>query len=277
MFQTSADFVQELYRTGASTRTGFDGSASKATTYYTELVEFVSRVSPWKRDARPTDLLDIGCGSGWSSFCLSGVGYQTTGVDLNPLAFEPPVREGLTLREGSALSLPFESNSFDVVVSYQCVEHLPQPETAFNEMIRVCRPSGVICVVGPNLMSPLLPVKFLLQELKAGKLIFKRSTETPKHPYGNTAFEHLASIPATAWRLLRKLLSRRVNFSMRIPDTVPPFHGDNDACYLCNPTDLKRFFKERGCKVLQNGKHGRPPLSYLVAGGTWVAVEKCKR
>ena len=46
-----------------------------------------------------------------------------------------------------------------------------------------------------------------------------------------------------------KLLSRRATFSMRAPDTNPPFHGDNDSCYLCNPTDLLRYFSSVVCPL----------------------------
>lgn len=61
---------------------------------------------------------------------------------------------------------------------------------------------------------------------------------------------------------------------MRVPDTVPPFYSDNDACYLCNPTDLVKFFPKQGCSVIQTGRHGRLPFAYLFASGTWVAARK---
>ena len=63
-------------------------------------------------------------------------------------------------------------------------------------------------------------------------------------------------------------------FSMRTPDLTPPFHADNDACYLSNPIDLIKFFRENHCQVIQNGAYGRLPFTYLLAGGTWIAARK---
>jgi len=266
--------VQELYRTAAQTRTQFGGNLNDATSYYADLVNFINRVSPSQEDGEQKKLLDVGCGCGWSSFCFAKAGYRTTGIDLNLCAFEPPATQNLSLLEGSALALPFEDRSFDVITSYQCIEHIPNPEAALNEMIRVCKPNGMICIVGPNLVSPFLPVKFLLKGAINGNLIVKRHPTTPLHPYGNTASEHLSSLVSTTGLLLQKLLNSKSSFSMRVPDTVPPFHGDNDACYLCNPTDLVRFFQKNHFQILRKGRHGRPPMSYLFAGGTWVVAQR---
>ena len=48
-----------------------------------------------------------------------------------------------------ALDLPpasFDSDSFDVVHAHQLLQHLPDPVAALREMIRVCRPGGVVAV-----------------------------------------------------------------------------------------------------------------------------------
>jgi hypothetical protein len=73
-----------------------------------------------------------------------------------------------------------------------------------------------------------------------------------------------------------KLLRPSPSFSMRQPDLTPPFEADNDACYLCNPTDLIHYFKKLGFRIERCGKPGRPPISYLFAAGTWVAARKPK-
>jgi SAM-dependent methyltransferase len=265
------DTLQELYRTAAQTRAEFSKDAERAVAYYAELVKFVSLAAP---PSPGSDLLDVGCGSGWSSFSFARAGYQTTGIDLNPQSFEPSHAQNLTFREGSALALPFENATFDVVVTYQCLEHIPKPEAALNEMVRVCRPAGTICIVGPNLVTPFLPMKFLVREFFTGSLVLRRDRTTPSHPYGNTAAEHLKSFIGISGLFMRKLFESRPSFTMRIPDLTPPFHADNDACYLCNPIDLVRFFRTSGFRILRRGKYGRSDASSLFAGGTWIAAER---
>ncbi|HEU5116751.1 MAG TPA: hypothetical protein VFT74_08770 [Isosphaeraceae bacterium] len=58
---------------------------------------------------------------------------------------------------------------------------------------------------------------------------------------------------------------------------MPPFHADNDACYLCNPVDLVKCFRQRGFRIERKSKPAGAPLVYLFAGGTWVAARKPMR
>ena len=98
----------------------------------------------------------------------------------------------------------------------------------------------------------------------------------PHHPYGDTYGEVLGYSCIRFAQLIGKLLRRNPVFSMRQPDLIPPFEADNDACYLLNPTDVIKYFQKRGLSVIRRGKPGRLPLSYLLAGGTWVAASKPK-
>jgi hypothetical protein len=104
--------------------------------------------------------------------------------------------------------------------------------------------------------------------------VFLRSAGMPRHPFGNTLPESLVALLTNVRLLLQKAVGADVSFSLRVPDVIPPFHSDNDACYLCNPIDLIKFFCRRGCRILRNGPDGRLPGTSLIAGGTWVAV--CK-
>jgi len=269
--------LQQMYReSDAAVRGRFGANAQERSgEYYSRYVAFVERAagSPPPPGAR---LLDAGCGAGWSSFWFARRGYDTVGVDLNASFFEPPPTPGLTLREASALDLPFADESFDVVTMYQTLEHIPDPARALREMLRVCRAGGTVCVVGPNLLSLGQTLREIRNTLRHRpfRRIFVRTPDMQRHPFGNTLPETLASLPRNAGRLLAKSLSRRARFTMRQPDLTPPFVADNDACYLCNPLDLVRFFSAHGADVIQSGAFGRPRLGTLLAAGTWVAARK---
>src|SRR5262249_51641449 len=147
------------------------------------------------------------------------------------------------------------------------------PEAALREMIRVVRPGGTISIVSPNLLSILSSLRGIgicVRMLRNQPLhtILVRSPEMPRHPAGNTLPEFIGTFFGNGARLAGKLMESRPRFSMREPDLRPPFHSDNDACYLCNPVDLIRFFRSQGCRILRNGQYGRPPLSWLVTSGT---------
>jgi SAM-dependent methyltransferase len=255
-------------------RPSFGSDRVRALRYYSRFVDFITRVCPPLTDPNRLTLLDIGCGSGWSTHALACAGYDASGIDLNAHGFEASPLRNMRLQEGSALKIPFPDETFDVVVSFQVIEHLPSPERALEEMARVCRAGGVICVVGPNLLSPFLAPLYLLKPASWRRMTYRRRPGMPWHPYGNTLWEIASLIPVRAVQLIGKLLGGSPHFTMRIPDSTLPFYADNDACYLCNPTDLIAWFKTAGWHLLRRGRHGRPPLSYLLAGGTWVAARK---
>jgi SAM-dependent methyltransferase len=101
-------------------------------------------------------LLEVGCGEGSNLAALGGRGRTAFGCDLSDLAarLADPIAPGrIVVAEGERL--PFASGSFDGVVAISVIEHLPRPEVALNEMIRVLATDGVLAVVSPQYGGPL--------------------------------------------------------------------------------------------------------------------------
>jgi SAM-dependent methyltransferase len=264
------DRLTGLYRTADQVRAS-GMTADVARMYYEPYVRFASAFAPAGR------MLDVGCGAGWSTWLFVERGYEATGIDLNPAAFEPPPRDGLRLTVGSGTEIPFPDSSFDAVGTHQCLEHIPDPARMLSEMVRVVRPGGVVCVVGPNLLGlgcyvPIL-TRYVWRNRPLRTILF-RPPEMPRHPFGNTLPEALAGLVRDVGRVARKSLSRRAEFTMREPDLKPPFHSDNDAVYVCNPLDLTRHFRQLGCEILRDVALGRGGWTRMMAGGTWVAARK---
>ncbi|WP_367270499.1 class I SAM-dependent methyltransferase [Ruminococcus sp.] len=94
-----------------------------------------------------TDLLDCGCGTG-PMLTLLHEKYPEkhyTGIDLTPKMIEVAKRKnmkGVELVVGDCENLPFEENSFDVVICCESFHHYPDPQKFFNSVYRVLRPDG---------------------------------------------------------------------------------------------------------------------------------------
>jgi SAM-dependent methyltransferase len=93
-------------------------------------------------------ILDAGCGTGGNARFLRRYG-TVFGMDLAPEAVElstPHVRGHLA--RGSVLSLPFASNSFDLVTSFDVLYHrnVPDETPALHEIRRVLGPGGRLLV-----------------------------------------------------------------------------------------------------------------------------------
>ena len=271
-FASAVAGLQEVYKQQRSGVRPHSFEEANARAYFHDYVQFVSGVA--RSGGRA---LDVGCGSGWSSSLISEAGFDTTGLDLNRAAFEVSESARLHFAVGDAMELPFPDASFDVVSAYQTLEHVPDPKRALGEFARVLRPGGTVAIVGPNLITPLANVRALLLYVwrnRPLKTIFVRTPEMAHHPFGNTLPELVANLGENLWRAASKLLASEATFSMRTPDTRPPFHSDNDACYLCNPIDLEKHFAAQGYAVTRRSKPGRPDLLGPVAGGTWFAATK---
>lgn len=99
--------------------------------------------------ARPLDILDIGCGTGAMSIRLQGWG-RVVSADFSPLALQFSRRRGLTHLAGAdAMHLPFASERFDVLVAMDMLEHLPDDRAALCEFHRVLKPGGRMFAMVP--------------------------------------------------------------------------------------------------------------------------------
>jgi SAM-dependent methyltransferase len=95
-------------------------------------------------------VLDVAAGTGNASIPAAERGAQVTASDLTPELFDAgrarASAAGVELDwvEADAEHLPFETESFDVVMSCIGVMFAPRHQDSADELVRVCRPGGTI-------------------------------------------------------------------------------------------------------------------------------------
>lgn len=100
-------------------------------------------------------VLDIACGEGYGSAILAGRAARVTGADVSIEAVEHARRTysscgALNFVQASATELPFPDATFDVVVSFETIEHLSEQERMVSELRRVLRTDGLLILSSPN-------------------------------------------------------------------------------------------------------------------------------
>ena len=111
---------------------------------------WLAQILPELPDKKSLKILDIGCGPGYFSILLSGLGYDVTGIDLTPEMIEDAVllagEEGAACRflKMDAEHLDFPDQSFDAIVTKNVTWTLPHPEAAYREWLRVLKKDGVL-------------------------------------------------------------------------------------------------------------------------------------
>lgn len=102
---------------------------------------------------RAKRVLDAGCGVGWGSGLMVDAGAsEVVGADIDADAIADattrvPAASFLT---GDLMDLPFDADSFDVVVCFEALEHTSDVEKTLDELARVLRPDGLLFVSSPN-------------------------------------------------------------------------------------------------------------------------------
>jgi ubiquinone/menaquinone biosynthesis C-methylase UbiE len=109
-----------------------------------------------ERCAEPLRILDMGCGDGvhavvlaeadLGEHCYYGIDISTEAVKLAQGRIYSIDQAKAKFQIGNAVSLPYRSDSFDVVFSYGVIAYTGAPQKALDEMMRVCKPGGLIGV-----------------------------------------------------------------------------------------------------------------------------------
>ncbi|HYG91603.1 MAG TPA: methyltransferase domain-containing protein [Azospirillum sp.] len=104
--------------------------------------------------APPGQALDLGCNNGYGSYKLSQCGHEVIGVDVSSDALADAKRRfsaaNLEFRQVSGQELPFESGRFDLITSFQVIEHIVDMDLYLNEIRRVLKPGGTVVFTTPN-------------------------------------------------------------------------------------------------------------------------------
>jgi len=108
-------------------------------------------------------VLEIGFGDGYGSNELAGVAEEVVGIDITsaniPHATHKYPRPNLRFEQMDATALTFPAESFDLVCSFQVIEHIPEPllPVFLREIFRVLRPGGIYCLSTLNLAHNMKP------------------------------------------------------------------------------------------------------------------------
>jgi len=99
-------------------------------------------------------VLDAACGEGYGSHLLSKYASKVTGLDIDKQSIEHANNKyktsNLSFVEGSCSQLPFADGNFDVVVSFETLEHLEQQAEMLEEFKRVLTKDGILIISTPD-------------------------------------------------------------------------------------------------------------------------------
>jgi len=119
---------------------------------------FISRYAePWRWNKK--NILEVGCGVGSDLVMFAYCGANINAVDLSEKSVEL-AKSNLSLRNlvgdirvADVEKLPYKDNYFDFIYSWGVLHHTPNTQKAINEIYRVLKPGGEICIMLYNRRS----------------------------------------------------------------------------------------------------------------------------
>lgn len=101
-------------------------------------------------EVRAVDALEVGCGTAHWLDGLSVCGARLCGLDFSRGMLQKAALHGSALRlvEGSAVNLPFNDGTFDIVYCVDALHHFGDPRRFILDAYRTLRPGGVLASIG---------------------------------------------------------------------------------------------------------------------------------
>ena len=104
--------------------------------------------------AKGKKVLDAACGEGYGSHVLAQHAESVVGVDVSAIAITHANKHyqqpNLSFVTANVLKMDFAKNSFDLVVSFETLEHLVEHQELMREFKRVLKPDGVLLISTPD-------------------------------------------------------------------------------------------------------------------------------
>lgn len=134
--------------------------------YYTEEsrrffeIEFDEIAAVLAKRGKPV-VLDAGCGDAAQSIRLAARGYPVVAVDLSDYVLDKAranvaatgLQQMIRFERGNLLDLAIADQSYDCVLCWGVLMHIPEIEKAISELARVLKPNGLLIISENNMWS----------------------------------------------------------------------------------------------------------------------------
>ncbi len=192
--------------------------------YYSKYIKYIKG---YLNSNKNKTFLDVGCGNGSVLNIFKKEGYKKGyGVDISKLFIKEGKKKGLkNLYYYDGTKLPFKDKFFDLIGSFNVLEHTKEPEKFLEDQVFKLKSGGILIVACPNFISVIFPS-------------YHRRLKGPKNKIHNL------------YLVFNKLLTTNAKFERMEPVVRKNFQYDDDAITVTNLIDLKRVLTNNGCSIL---------------------------
>lgn len=112
--------------------------------------ELLDRFEPFRKTGK---ILDVGCGIGYFLEEAAKRGWEVHGTEFTDRAMEICTQKGISMKQGPLNPDLYNPQSFDVITSFEVIEHINNPHTDIQHFATLLRAGGLVYITTPNFNS----------------------------------------------------------------------------------------------------------------------------
>jgi 2-polyprenyl-3-methyl-5-hydroxy-6-metoxy-1,4-benzoquinol methylase len=102
---------------------------------------------------KTNNILDVGCGVGFFLEIAKLRGWNVYGTEFSDKAIKICEDKGIKMKKGSLNCNDFEPDFFDIITSFEVIEHINNPLSEIRNFKAVLRTNGLVYITTPNFNS----------------------------------------------------------------------------------------------------------------------------
>lgn len=152
--------VMSLKKHYASEKRDLDYCISKFFIVKENTKELLEGINNYFKLSGASKILEIGAAQGNFIAACELLGYSCQGIE----PYEPAIKVSqelskrlnikMEIKKGIAENIPYDDNTFDLVIANSVMEHVRDVEKVFNEIVRVLKPTGAFYFVTTSILCP---------------------------------------------------------------------------------------------------------------------------
>ncbi len=112
--------------------------------------QLLDEFEPYRQSNR---IIDVGCGNGHFLKTAGDRGWQVYGTEYTDDAIRECENKNIKMQKGPLEPSNYEPGLFDVVTSFEVIEHINNPIDEMKKFYRILRPKGLVYLTTPNFNS----------------------------------------------------------------------------------------------------------------------------
>lgn len=110
-------------------------------------------LSDFEKFRKTNNIIDVGAGNGHFAATARKYNWNSYATEFDEIAVRKCQEKGVIVHQGKISANNYQKNNFDIITSFEVIEHINNPIEEVLNMREILRPGGLVYVTTPNFNS----------------------------------------------------------------------------------------------------------------------------